>query len=90
MKDLFRPERRRELAGRGFSRRDFARFAALMTAGASLPFYNEPALAQGLSAFPGMPAGRGADQRQREPDGPLPRGRRGDPQDRPARRTLPV
>ncbi len=38
-----------ELKQRGFSRRSFGRFAALITAGASLPFYNEGALAQ-LSA----------------------------------------
>jgi histidinol-phosphate aminotransferase len=50
MKDLFSPEQRRDLLHRGFTRRDFARLAALMTAGASLPFYNEAALAQGLSA----------------------------------------
>jgi histidinol-phosphate aminotransferase len=50
MKDLFSPEQRQDLQRRGFSRRDFARLAALMTAGAALPFYNEAALAQGLSA----------------------------------------
>ena len=90
MKDLFRPEQRRELAGRGFSRRDFGRLAALMTAGAALPFYNEAALAQGLSAMPEHARRRGADQRQRKPDGPLPRGGRGDPPDRPAGRPLPL
>jgi len=42
-----------EIARRGFSRRSFGRFAALITAGASLPFYNEAALAQGLSAMRG-------------------------------------
>jgi histidinol-phosphate aminotransferase len=46
---------RRDLVARGFSRRTFHRFAALMTAGASLPFYNEAALAQGLSAVRGLP-----------------------------------
>src|SRR4051794_19202164 len=72
MKDLFRPEQRRELAGRGFSRRDFARLAALMTAGASLPFYNEPALAQGLSAFPSMPADAVRINANENPMGPCP------------------
>ena len=72
MKDLFRPEQRRELAGRGFSRRDFARFAALMTAGASLPFYNEPALAQGLSAFPSMPPDAVRINANENPMGPCP------------------
>ncbi len=45
---------RREFARRGFTRRDFARIAALMTAGAALPFYNEASLAQGLSALPNL------------------------------------
>lgn len=40
---------------RGFSRRSFGRFAALMTAGASLPFYNEAVMAQGLSAMRSLP-----------------------------------
>jgi histidinol-phosphate aminotransferase len=72
MKDLFRPDQRHELAGRGFSRRDFARLAALMTAGASLPFYNEPALAQGLSAFPGMPSDAVRINANENPMGPCP------------------
>jgi histidinol-phosphate aminotransferase len=50
MDDLFGPERRQDLLDRGFSRRQFARIAALATAGAALPFYNEATLAQGLSA----------------------------------------
>src|SRR4051812_23623412 len=56
MEDLFSREQRGEFMSRGFSRRDFARLAAFMTAGAALPFYNEAALAQGLSAMPRMPA----------------------------------
>ncbi len=35
-----------ELLNRGFSRRTFGRIATILTAGATLPFYNEPALAQ--------------------------------------------
>jgi len=35
-----------ELIRRGFTRRNFGRIASLITAGAALPFYNEPALAQ--------------------------------------------
>jgi histidinol-phosphate aminotransferase len=66
------PEQRRDLARRGFSRRHFGRIAALMTAGASLPFYNEAAMAQGLSALPG----RGADavriNANENPMGPCP------------------
>lgn len=44
---------RHDILGRGFSRRSLGRFAALITAGAALPFYNEAALAQGLSALRG-------------------------------------
>jgi histidinol-phosphate aminotransferase len=44
------PERERELLGRGYSRRDFFKVASLMGAAASLPFFNEAALAQ-LSSF---------------------------------------
>src|SRR5499427_4844468 len=39
-------ELKRDLINRGFSRRNFGRIAAMVTAGATLPFYNEPALAQ--------------------------------------------
>src|SRR3954465_15811041 len=35
-----------DLINRGFTRRNFGRIAAMITAGATLPFYNEPALAQ--------------------------------------------
>ena len=37
---------KRDLVQRGFSRRNFGRIAAMITTGAALPFYNEPALAQ--------------------------------------------
>lgn len=39
---------------RGFSRRSFGRLAAMLGAGAALPFYNEPALAQ-LSKIENLP-----------------------------------
>lgn len=42
---LSTPEKK-ELLVRGFSRRNFGRFAAMLTAGATLPFYNESAMAQ--------------------------------------------
>ena len=45
----FSPEQKRDLIQRGFSRRNFGRMAAMLTASATLPFYNESALAQ-LSA----------------------------------------
>ena len=41
-----------EFVKRGFSRRDLGRVAAMITAGAALPFWNEPAMAQ-LSAIRG-------------------------------------
>ena len=45
-------EQKLDFVKRGFSRRNFGRIAAMMTAGASLPFYNESAMAQ-LSAIRG-------------------------------------
>ena len=44
--EVLNSEQKRELLKRGFSRRAFGRFATLLTAGATLPFYNEPTLAQ--------------------------------------------
>ena len=49
---VFTQEQKLDFLKRGFSRRDLGRIAAVITAGASLPFYNEPALAQ-LSAVRG-------------------------------------
>ena len=49
-------DQKNDFVKRGFSRRNFGRLAAMLTAGATLPFYNEPAMAQ-LSAIRGpMPA----------------------------------
>src|SRR5437764_171810 len=39
-------EDKRHFLRRGFTRRNFGRLATMMTAGATLPFYNEPAMAQ--------------------------------------------
>src|SRR5258708_7249758 len=39
-------QQQRELIQRGYTRRSFGRIAALMSAGATLPFFNESALAQ--------------------------------------------
>ena len=55
MNDSLTNEQRREFLHRGFSRRDFGRLAAFVTAGAALPFYNEAALAQGLSVMRNLP-----------------------------------
>ena len=46
MTPIFSPEETRDFLKRGFSRRNFGRIATMLTAGATLPFYNEPALAQ--------------------------------------------
>lgn len=65
-------ESRRDLIRRGFSRRDFGRLAALVTAGAALPFYNEAALAQGLSALPNLPPDAVRINANENPMGPCP------------------
>jgi histidinol-phosphate aminotransferase len=72
MNDLFSPESRRDLERRGFSRRDFGRLAAMLAAGASLPFYNESALAQGLSALPNLPPDAVKINANENPMGPCP------------------
>jgi histidinol-phosphate aminotransferase len=72
MRDVFSPEQRRDLARRGFTRRDFARLAGFMTAGMALPFYNEAALAQGLSAFARMPPDAVRLNANENPLGPCP------------------
>jgi histidinol-phosphate aminotransferase len=43
---ILSPEESKDFLKRGFSRRNFGRIATMLTAGATLPFYNEPALAQ--------------------------------------------
>ncbi len=55
MKNMPSAELQKDFLERGFSRRDLGRLAALLTAGATLPFYNEPALAQ-LSDLGKLPA----------------------------------
>lgn len=63
---------KRELLRRGFSRRSFGRFAAMLTAGATLPFYNESALAQ-LSMIKGrIPADAVKINANENPLGPCP------------------
>lgn len=46
MNELLKTENKQELVRRGFSRRSFGKISALLGAGATLPFYNEAALAQ--------------------------------------------
>lgn len=47
-------DEQKDFLKRGFSRRNLGRIAAVVTAGAALPFYNEPALAQ-LSKVDNVP-----------------------------------
>src|SRR5258708_7434082 len=62
---------KRDLAKRGFSRRSLGRIAAMISAGAALPFYNEPAMAQ-LSAVRDMPADAVKINANENPLGPCP------------------
>ncbi len=73
MNNVLTPELKQELLQRGFSRRSFGRFATMITAGAALPFYNEGALAQGLSAMRGpIPADAVKINANENPLGPCP------------------
>jgi histidinol-phosphate aminotransferase len=65
-------DRLRELAERGFSRRDFVRMATLLTAGSTLPFYNEAALAQDLRAISAVPPDAIRINANENPLGPCP------------------
>jgi histidinol-phosphate/aromatic aminotransferase/cobyric acid decarboxylase-like protein len=71
MSSVLSSEQQADLIRRGFSRRTFGRVAAVMSAGAALPFYNEPALAQ-LSMFRGMPPGAVKINANENPAGPCP------------------
>jgi histidinol-phosphate aminotransferase len=72
---IFSNAQERDFLKRGFSRRDLGRIAAMITAGAALPFYNEPALAQ-LSAVRGpLPADAVKIDANENPLGPCPEAR---------------
>ena len=73
MHSLLTAEEKKALLARGFSRRHFGRLATLLTGAAALPFYNEAALAQGLSAIRGpMPADAVKINANENPLGPCP------------------
>jgi histidinol-phosphate aminotransferase len=55
MPQILNADQQADLIRRGFSRRNFGKIASIITAGAAMPFYNEPALAQ-LSMVRNMPA----------------------------------
>ena len=71
MTAILNAERKADLLKRGFSRRDFGRIATVLTAGAALPFYNEPALAQ-LSMVRDMPPDAVKINANENPMGPCP------------------
>jgi histidinol-phosphate aminotransferase len=67
-----RPEDSMDFLKRGFSRRSFGRIATMLTAGATLPFYNESAMAQ-LSMVKGpIPADAVLINANENPMGPCP------------------
>ncbi len=72
MRDLFANDHANELRARGFSRRDFGRWAALLSAGTALPFYNEAALAQDLRAIGKIPPDAVKINANENPMGPCP------------------
>jgi histidinol-phosphate aminotransferase len=59
-------------ARRGLTRREFGRMAALLTAGAALPFYNEATLAQDLKALADIPSDTIKLNANENPMGPCP------------------
>ncbi len=71
MSSLLNAEQQTDLIKRGYSRRNFGKIASLITAGAALPFYNEPALAQ-LSMVKDMPADAVKINANENPLGPCP------------------
>src|SRR5437660_4225882 len=71
MSDILNARQKAEILGRGLSRRSFGRIATVLTAGAALPFYNEPALAQ-LSMVRNMPADAVKINANENPLGPCP------------------
>lgn len=65
------PELARDFLERGYSRRSFTRLAAMLTAAASMPFYNEPALAQRAGPRSSAPGAVKLDANE-NPLGPCP------------------
>lgn len=71
MANLLTAEQKADFLKRGFSRRNFGRFASVLTAGAALPFYNEQALAQ-LSMVKDLPPDAVKINANENPLGPCP------------------
>ncbi len=69
---LLTTDEKKELLQRGFSRRNFGRFATMLAAGSTLPFFNESAMAQ-LSMIKGqMPPDAVKINANENPLGPCP------------------
>ena len=69
---LLNKDQQQEILGRGFTRRSLGRFGALLGAGAALPFYNEPALAQLSRLSSPMPPDAVKINANENPLGPAP------------------
>ena len=82
MDNFFGPESRRDLIRRGFSRRDFGRLAALSHRRCGLAILQRGSAGTGPLGDAEPSSRRSQDQRQRKSHGPLPRGGRGNPQNR--------
>lgn len=72
MRERSQSDIRTELLARGFSRRDLLRWSALLTTGASLPFFNEAALAQDIRAIGTIPVDAVKINANENPMGPCP------------------
>ncbi len=72
MSNALSVEEKREFLKRGFTRRNFGRLASLLTAGATLPFYNESAMAQLSMLKDPMPADAVKINANENPMGPCP------------------
>lgn len=69
--NILNDEQKKEFLKRGFSRRSFGRIASMLTAGATLPFYNEGAMAQ-LSMIGPIPPDAVKINANENPLGPCP------------------
>src|SRR5258708_1862568 len=72
MNNVLTAEQTTEILKRGFSRRALGRFATMITAGAALPFYNEPMMAQLSRIRTPMPADAVKINANENPLGPCP------------------
>ncbi len=70
MTGILNVEQEKDVLLRGFTRRSFFRLAAMVAGASTMPFYDEPAMAQ-LSKISTSPR-CGHDQRQRESARPVP------------------